>query len=53
MVRPDLENLSAEERSGDDRVHREGFKYFCLLLPPSHGKRKGSTAWFPDSGSGG
>ena len=31
----------------------EGFKYFCSLLPPSRGKRKGSTAWLPDSASGG
>lgn len=52
MVGRDWESLSPEERSGDDRVHREGFKDFCLLLPPSRGKRKGRTTWLPDSGSG-
>lgn len=52
MVGLDWENLSAEERSGVT-LSTEGFKYFWSLLPPSRGKRKGSTAWLPDSASGG
>ena len=47
------ENLSPEERGGDGRVQREGFKYLCLLLPPSCRRRKHRTSRLRDSGSGG